>query len=628
MKWDVWGALPFPRSRNDIPVSLLFLLGTVLVLGFLFFLSSPSFPVFATQETIAQNQKTEIDRSPVDLVLTPDGKWLLTANQTSSTVSLVNIKSGKVVAEVACGKRPSGLALTPDGRRVLVTGTYGGDVTIFALKENNLEKMGSVYLGFEPRGVVVSPDGKLAYVALETGNAVAVVDLQALKDVDRIGVGRWPRYLALTPDGKRLAVSVSGDGGVAVVDTVAKKRLFLNDFAGINVGHMQTSADGKFVYAPWMVYRLNPITTNNIRIGWVLASRIARVRLDEKVRREALELDKRGEAIADPHGLALSPDEKTIVVSASGSHELLVFRAAGLPWKARGGRDHIPPELLRDDNRFYRIHVGGRPMIVRFGRDNHTVYVANYLLNAVQVIDLKNRKVAQTISLGGPKEPSLVRKGEAIFYDGQRSLDQWYSCHTCHYEGHTNSVAMDTRNDGRFGNYKTVLSLRNVTHTGPWTWHGWQKDLNAAMRRSLRDTMLTQMRTTDGDVQAMVAFLKTLKSPPSPFLNRDGSLTAAAQRGKRVFASTKAGCSRCHRGPYFTDGRIHDVGTGEDSDYYKGYNTPSLLGVHSKVLLLHDGRAPSMEEALRGAHNPQRVTGEGELTAQEMRDLIAYLKSL
>ena len=106
-------------------------------------------------------------------------------------------------------------------------------------------------------------------------------------------------------------------------------------------------------------------------------------------------------------------------------------------------------------------------MAVRFARDGKRVFVANYLLNAVQVVDLPAQKVVRTIDLGGPTEPSLARRGEAIFYDGQRSLDQWYSCHSCHYEGHTNAVAMDTRNDGRFGNFKTVLSLRNVTPHRP-----------------------------------------------------------------------------------------------------------------------------------------------------------------
>ena len=55
---------------------------------------------------------------------------------------------------------------------------------------------------------------------------------------------------------------------------------------------------------------------------------------------------------------------------------------------------------------------------------------------------------------------------------------------------------------------------------------------------------------------------------------------------------------------------------------------PSLLGVFDRVRYLHDGRAESLEEVLTGPHNPAKVTGRGELTAEEMKDLLAYLKSL
>jgi len=568
------------------------------------------------------------NRSPVDVVLTPDSKWLLTANQTAGSVSLLNKETGAVAAEVAVGERPSAVAVTPDGKKVLASTTWAGDLVVLRLDGGKLTPAGKVRLGFEPRGVAVAPDGQRAYVALTTANAIAMVDLEKLVVEDRIAVGRWPRYLALSRDGSRLGVGANGDGGVSVVDTASRKMLYQEEFSGLNLGQMQVSADGKHVYFPWMVYRHNPITAGNIRLGWVLASRLARVRLDGPARREAIALDPQGKAISDPHGLALSPDEKTLVCAASGTHELLVYRLPGLPFQDYGGPgDHIDPELLKDGSRFQRIPLDGRPMGVCYDPDGRHVYVANYLLNAVQVVDVPARKVVRTLALGGPKEPSLARRGEAIFYDGQRSLDQWYSCHSCHYEGHTNAVAMDTRNDGRFGNFKMVLSLRNVGKTGPWFWHGWEQDLEHGLAKSITESMLGKEPTVE-DLKALRAFLETLSHPPNPHRQPDGSLDAAARRGETVFQSQKAGCYRCHAGPLFTDGKIHEVGTGDRGDVYKGYNPPSLLGTHDRVKYLHDGRAASLEELLKGPHSPAKVTRKGDLTEAELADLIAYLKSL
>ena len=421
------------------------------------------------------------DRSPVDLILSPDGSWMATVNQTSSSVSLVDIASGKVLAETACGKRPAAIALTPDNSQLLVTGTYSGELTFLSINGSagSLKKTGALQLGFEPRGVVISGDGKLAYVALTTAHAIAVIDVPGKSLVEKIDVGHWPRYLALSPDGTRLAVGNNGDGGVAVIDTATRKRLYADEFAGINFGQMQITADNKFAYVPWMVYRHNPITQGNIRLGWVLASRIARVKLDGPARREAFSLDPPGLAVADPHGLALSPDEKWLVCAASGTHELLVYRIDGLPFRDYGGTDHIDPALLKDKQRFRRIPLGGRPMAVRFSKDGQKVFRRQLPLNDVQLVDLAESKVEKSFDLGRAAEPSLARRGETIFFDGVRSLDQWYSCHSCHYEGHTNSVTVDTKNDGRFGNFKTVLSLRNIGNTGPYFWHGWQKDLDA-----------------------------------------------------------------------------------------------------------------------------------------------------
>jgi cytochrome c peroxidase len=130
------------------------------------------------------------------------------------------------------------------------------------------------------------------------------------------------------------------------------------------------------------------------------------------------------------------------------------------------------------------------------------------------------------------------------------------------------------------------------------------------------------------EVEALLAYFASLAAPPNPFRDSNGTMTDQARRGEQVFRSERAGCATCHNGPYFTDGQVHDVGTGRASDRYPGYNTPSLIGVYQKILLMHDGRCRSLEELLTGPHRPDEVTGLGELTASELQDLIAYLRSL
>jgi DNA-binding beta-propeller fold protein YncE len=587
---------------------------------------SASEPGFSADDN-ARGGAEVSDRSPVDLVLSADETWLVTANQTSHSLSLVRVADGAVVQELSVGQRPTALALLPEGRGVAVTCRDSNEVVLVEAGLQRLRVTATIQVGGQPWGLACDAAGGRAYVALAGQGQVAVLDLAAGTVLKRIEVGPWPRYLSLSPDGTRLAVGISGDRGVAVVDTQTHELLYVERFAGLNVGQMQISADGRHVYFPWMVYRRNPITAANIRLGWVLASRIARVRMDGPARREAFSLDPSGQAIADPHGLALTHDESRILVTASGTQELVVFRAAGLPWKDYGSTDHIERQLLADQDRFFRIPLGGRPMGLRLSSDDRRVYVANYLENCVQIVDLAERRVTRELPLGGPAQPSLARRGEAIFHDGRRSLDQWYSCHSCHYEGGTNNVAMDTLNDGTPMTFKTVLPLYHVTETAPWTWHGWQNDLTAAMNKSLTDTMLGPPPGPE-DAAALIAYLRTLQPPPNPYRRPDGSLSAVAERGRAVFQSEQAGCAACHSGPYLTDGHIHDMGTGGKDDHYAGYNTPSLRGVYRKVQLLHDGRCTSLDELLRGPHNPQRVTGLGELTDQQREELIAYLKSL
>jgi len=569
----------------------------------------------------------EVDRSPVDLALAPDESWLVTINQSSNTASLVRTSDGKVLYELAIGDHPTGITLLPGGNELLIACQHSGKLVRLQVSGEQLKLLGKLDVGYLPHSVIVTRDGKTAYVSLMASAEIAIVDLAKNEVSEKIAVGRWPRHLALSANGNTLAVAASGDRGISVVDLTTKKQKFHETFMGLNIGQLQIGKDQQHVYTTWMTYRGFPLNVANIRQGWVLGSRVGRVRLDESTRREAMALDPRGRAVADPYGFALTSDEQRMVVAAGGTHELLVYRATDLPLKDVGSDDHVPDAVLKDSDRFFRIELGGRPQGLKIAKDDKTVYVANYFANTVQVVDIATKEVTKTFSLGGPAKPSQAREGEQIFHDARRSLDQWYSCATCHVDAGSNAIPMDTLNDGTPFTSKTVLPLYHLTETAPWTWHGWQKDLTAAMKKSLVDTMHGPI-PTDEDAAKVLAYLQELKPAPNPFLAKDGKLTAAQERGRQLFTGAAANCIQCHTGPHFTDGQIHEVGLESKKDAYRGYHTPTLRNVYLKTTLLHDGRSSTLTQVLSGPHSPDKVAGERALTDDEIKDLVEYLKTL
>ncbi|CAN5842597.1 hypothetical protein BH23PLA1_BH23PLA1_05130 [soil metagenome] len=521
----------------------------------------------------------DVHRSPIALALSADGSKLLSANQTAGSVSLIDTADGLVFAEIKTGEKPAGVALSADGKLGVVTHWYGYDLAILKVGADSLEVVGRVEVVPEPRGVVLGADGQTAYVAVGVRNEVVRVDLDAEEVTGRVEVGREPRGIALSPDGSKLLVGNSRASNLSVIDVEAFEVERTLPIQGVNLRQVAIDPDGQTGYVANMQNRGMATTQRNIDLGWVLGQRLTKVALDASEDFSTLSLDPQGHAVSDAHGMAVSPDGKYLAVSCGGTAEVLLFRTDmdRLPWRYGGARDLIHYELLSDDGRFRRVETGGRPTELAFAPDGKTLYVANYLEDFVQVIDAEAGEVVRAINLGGPVELSLARRGEVLFHDATRSVNQWYSCNTCHSDGHTNGDLFDTRNDGwqdlsSLPKYskKAVPTLRGVTRTGPWTWHGWQESIEDAMIESFTVSMQGQ-RPTDEEVRAIVVYLDTLEHPPNPYLEPDGRLSEAAERGREVFRSPKAACNTCHSGPEFTDGRIHIVGT-EDRrrDVYEG----------------------------------------------------------
>jgi len=567
-------------------------------------------------------------RSPTDVAVSADGRWLVTAN--AASLSLVDLATGTVADEVVIGARPIAIVYRDDSRFVAIT-AEAGDLVLLDVAANRIRETGRLHLGFEPRSIALSPEATTGYVSLSSTGRLAVVDLGSLRLVETIELGTSPTWVAVAPDGCTVAVACTGRPELVLVDATSRTVRARHPFKGLNLGQIAFMPDGRSLHFTFTYDGGSHPSPGNIRRGWVTGSRLGRLRLAEPVGLDGLTLDVPGRAVGDVLGVALVDAGAGLVVTAGGTHELLRFDAGQLPWRQISGSEVMDRALAGDPERFRRLEVGGRPLGIRGSPDGRRLYVANALLDAVQEVDAATFTLLRTIQIDRSHQPSpaesLARRGEAIFYDAHRSLDHWYSCHTCHYEGGGNTVTFDTLNDGSSGSYKTVLPLWGVAETGPWTWHGWQTDLATSLRKSLVDSMQGPP-PSDDDVTALAAFLAKLTPPPSPFREADGGLSPTAARGRELFASARAGCTNCHTGPYYTSPDLHDVGLIRSGDRYPGFSPPTLAGGFRKTMFLHHGKAKSLHQLLTGLHAPDKVSDLPPLSEPEVEDLVAYLKSL
>ncbi len=570
-----------------------------------FFSASCVCAVFATQ---AAGVERAAPHCPIDIALVgePVASRLL-ANHASDSVSLLDLDQGKVLAETPVGRKPVAIAVSADGKRAAVGNLGSGSLTLLAIRGETLKNKRDVQVGAFPRGLVFSRDGGSLFVAVAGQDEVVRVDSATAKVAQRWPAPREPRSLALSADGKWLAAASSKSAQVRCWNLQTGKLHWQRDIGdAFNLRGLAFTPQDDAVICAHSLRRDFPVTRENIEEGWVIDSRLTRLAVKADVVPAAwqIALDVKGKAVSDPHGLAFSPSGRWLTVTGSGTQELLLLKADAIPWNAGDPGDFLDPTLQQDAN-FRRIPLGGRPMALVYRGKHDVAVIANYLLDAVQVVNLPTGKM-RTIPLGSPKEKSPARQGETLFYDARRSHNQWFSCHTCHVDGHTCGLNFDTLNDDSYGTPKLTPSLFNVTKTGPWTWHGRQKDLGAGVAKSFTTTMFGP-QPTKAETAAMLAFLDTLTPPPRIVLRQARRSTAAANRCSRTRPVAFAAICQT----FTTSPGVYDVRSLEaEGSPYKLWNPPSLLGLYDRGPYLHDGRARTLDDVLRKHHTPESLGGD------------------
>ena len=92
---------------------------------------------------------------PMGLALSPDERRLYVANGRARTVSVVDVATATVVANLRVGARPWGIGLTSDGKFLYTANGSSNDVSV--IDTASLNVVATVRVGKAPWGIAIGP---------------------------------------------------------------------------------------------------------------------------------------------------------------------------------------------------------------------------------------------------------------------------------------------------------------------------------------------------------------------------------------------------------------------------------------------------------------------------------------
>jgi YVTN family beta-propeller protein len=159
-------------------------------------------------------------------------KWMkgtskmLVTTEGSKHLLIVDIEKGEIVEELFTDQEVSHMVgVTPDLKKAFVPSIRTGNVTVFDLETKEL--IAQIYSGAGAEGIDVSPDGKELWVTNRGENTIAIFDTETLELIDKIPSADFPIRAKFSPDGKLFLVSNARSGTIAVIDV--KERTLIKD---------------------------------------------------------------------------------------------------------------------------------------------------------------------------------------------------------------------------------------------------------------------------------------------------------------------------------------------------------------------------------------------------------------
>jgi len=290
------------------------------------------------------------------------GGTLIVTNKSPSTATIVDVASGRTLAQLPTGPGPHEVVVSRDGRLAVVT-DYGGQPrrTLTVIDVPALKVARTIDLGpyTAPHGIAFLPGDSIVAVTSETTRNVVLVNVVAGDVVAAIGThGNGSHMVGVTGDGSRAYTGNMGSNTVSELDL--RTRAFTRSWEvppqpeAINV-----TPDGSEVW-------VGSNSTGKVSVIDIASGAVSTA----------------AEGVAWPYRVAYTPDAATVIIPDMRNDEV---RFLGRVTRRELGRLALP---------------GGGPQGIVISPDGRYAFQSLSRQAKVVVIDLRTRAIVRELAAG------------------------------------------------------------------------------------------------------------------------------------------------------------------------------------------------------------------------------------
>jgi YVTN family beta-propeller protein len=255
---------------------------------------------------------------PLNLVISNNKKYIAITNngQSTQTIDLIDLKSGKRLDSIIIAKSWYGLAFSKNDKYIYASGGHDNQVNKYQLIKNKLQLVDSFVLGKKwpnrigTAGLDIDETihNKL-FVVTKEDNSLYVFDLKTKKIQNKISLGFEAYTCKLSLDKKHLYISSWGGSKMQVYDIVQQK-ITAEIPVGSHPNEICLSKNGKFLFVANA--NDNSVSVINTSTNIVIETLNAA-------------LFPGAPSGSTSNGLALSEDQKTLYIANANNNCLAVF---------------------------------------------------------------------------------------------------------------------------------------------------------------------------------------------------------------------------------------------------------------------------------------------------------------